>query len=96
MQTKNIFLEGESPTLKFHKKDHGMPADWNFFAASHGKGENDGAGGDVNNSVHGERCFRENQLLVVLNCLLHWPKANIPNSLLRGLKQQRLVKQPNI
>ena len=37
--------------LLLHQKDHGMPADWNFFATSHGKGENDGAGGDVKNAV---------------------------------------------
>ena len=31
-----------------------MPADGNSFATSHGKGENDGAGGDVKNSVWGK------------------------------------------
>ena len=25
--------------------------DWSFFATSHGKGENDGLGGDVKNAV---------------------------------------------
>ena len=44
----------------------------------------------------GKRCFRENQLLVILNRLLHWPKANILNSLLRSFKQLRFVKQQNI
>ena len=28
-----------------------MPADWNFFATSHGKEENNGTGGDVKNAV---------------------------------------------
>ena len=37
--------------LRFHLEDHGMVADWNFFATAHGKGENDGAGGDVKNGV---------------------------------------------
>ena len=37
--------------LLLHQKDHGMPADWNFFATSHGKGENCSAGGDVKNAV---------------------------------------------
>ena len=91
-QFKNQF---NFTNLKFHEKDHGMPADWNFFTTSHSKGGNDGAGGDVKIQF-GERYFRENQLLVILNCFLHWPKANILNSLLRGLKQQRFVKQPNI
>ena len=34
-----------------HPRDHGMPAAWNFFATSHGKGENGSAGGDVKNAV---------------------------------------------
>lgn len=37
--------------LLFHKEDYGVKADWNLFATSHGKGENDGVGGDVKNSV---------------------------------------------
>ena len=37
--------------LRFHLEDHGMVADWNFFATAHGKGENDGAGRDVKNGV---------------------------------------------
>ena len=35
----------------FHESDFGIPADWNCFATSHGKGENDGVGGDVKNAV---------------------------------------------
>ena len=31
--------------LRFHQSDYGITADWNFFATSHGKGENDGVGG---------------------------------------------------
>ena len=30
---------------------HHPLADWNFFATSHGKGENDGVGGGVKNAV---------------------------------------------
>ena len=37
--------------LLLHQGDHGMPADWNFFVTLQGKGENDGAGGDVKNAV---------------------------------------------
>ena len=47
-QFKNQF---NFTNLKFHEKDHCMPANWNFFAASHGKGENGGAGGNFKNSV---------------------------------------------
>ena len=37
--------------LLLHQRDHGMPADWNFFVTSHRKRENDCAGGDVRNAV---------------------------------------------
>ena len=37
--------------LLFHESDFIIPADWNFFATSHGKEENDGVGGDVKNAV---------------------------------------------
>ena len=37
--------------IKFHEEDHGTPAAWNYFATSHGKGENDRVGGDVKNYV---------------------------------------------
>ena len=37
--------------LRFHLEDHGMVGDCNFLATAHGKGENDGAGGDVKNGV---------------------------------------------
>ena len=37
--------------ILFHKEDYGSTADWNFFATSHGKGENHGVGGDVKNAV---------------------------------------------
>ena len=36
--------------LKFHKDDHEV-IDWNFFATTHGKWENDELGGNVKNVV---------------------------------------------
>ena len=33
--------------LANHEADFGMPADWHFFATSHGKGPCDGVGGTV-------------------------------------------------
>ena len=47
-QFKNQFL---FTNLLFHEQDHQAKADWNFFATAHGKGENDGVGGDVKNAV---------------------------------------------
>ena len=46
LKTNTIYV-----IFDFTWEDHGMVADWNFFATSHGKGENDGAGGDVKNGV---------------------------------------------
>ena len=47
-QFKNKF---NAKNLKFHFHDYGISADWNFFGTAHGKGENDGSGGDVKNGV---------------------------------------------
>ena len=33
--------------LCYHKEDFGIPAEWHFFATSHGKGPCDGVGGAV-------------------------------------------------
>ena len=33
-KNKNNFVN-----IALHQKDHGMPADWHFFATAHGKGE---------------------------------------------------------
>ena len=33
--------------LCLHEYDFGMPAEWNFFATSHGKGPSDGIGGTI-------------------------------------------------
>ena len=35
----------------YHKEDFGIPAKWNFFAISHGKGPCDGVGGTVKHEV---------------------------------------------
>ena len=37
--------------ILFYEEDHGTSACWNYFATSHGKGKNDGVGGDVKNYV---------------------------------------------
>ena len=58
--------------------DYGITAHWNFFATSHGKGENDGIGGDVKNAVWRKTL----QLKVVLNNLAYFvdvAKAKFPS-----------------
>ena len=37
--------------ILFYEEDHGTSACWNYFATSHGKGKNDGVGGDVKKYV---------------------------------------------
>ena len=60
VDTVNYWSDGPSSQFKnqfnftnllFHEYDHHASADWNFFATSHRKGENDGVGGDVENAV---------------------------------------------
>lgn len=48
IQLKNKF---NFTNLLFHEYDRHASADWNFFATSHGNGENDGVGGDVKKAV---------------------------------------------
>ena len=47
-QFKNQFL---FTNPLFHGQDHQAKTDWNFFVTAHGKGKNDGVGGDVKNVV---------------------------------------------
>ena len=47
-QFKNQF---HFTNIVFHEEDHGTPECWKYFVTSHGKGENDGVGGDVKNYV---------------------------------------------
>ena len=61
-QFKNQFL---FTNLFFHKQDHQAKADWNFFVTAHGKGENDGVGGEIKNVVW---CKTLQQREVVKSC----------------------------
>ena len=46
--SKNQFV---LTNLKFHKNNHEVAADWNFFATAHGNGGNDGLSVDIKNDV---------------------------------------------
>ena len=77
--------------LKFHKKDHGMPADWNFFTTSHCKGGNDGAGGDVKNSVwwkvlQGKSAVGDLELFFTL------AKSKYPEFIIEGFKTAEICE----
>ena len=47
-----------------------MPADWNFFATSHGKEENKGTGGDVKNAVWRKVLLRIMKQIMVLQGII--------------------------
>ena len=69
--------------LLLHQKDHSMPADWNFFATSHGKGENDGAGGDVKNAVW-RKVLQNKAVVADLESFVSLAKAKFPSFTIEG------------
>ena len=66
-----------------HQKDHGMRADWNFFSTSHGKGENDGAGGDVKNVVW-RKVLQNKAVVADLESFVSLAKAKFPSFTIEG------------
>ena len=64
--------------LANHEADFGMPADWHFFATSHGKGPCDGVGGTVKRLAARASLQRpyDNQIQTALQ-LFQWAKDNI-------------------
>ena len=65
-----------------------MPADWNFFATSHGKEEN-GTGGDVKNAVW--RKILQNEAVVGdLESFVFIVKEKFPNFAIEGFKSNEI------
>lgn len=62
----------------FHDKDHGMMAEWNFFATSHGKGENDGVGGNTKNHVS-QRVLQQKEVVGDLQQFVAIAQENFPS-----------------
>ena len=60
-----------------------MPADWNFFATSHSKGENNGAGGDVKNAVW-RKVFENKAIVADLESFGSLAKAKFPSFTIEG------------
>ena len=77
--------------LKFHKTDHGMPADWIFFATSHGKEENDGAGGDVKNSVW-QKVLQGKSVVGDLESLVTLAKSKYPEFIIEEFKTAEICE----
>lgn len=66
--------------ITYHEKDFGIPAEWNFFATSHGKGACDGVGGTVKRLAARSSLQRpyDNQITTPYE-LFEWAKENLPN-----------------
>ena len=66
--------------LAWHQEDFGIPAEWHFFATSHGKGPYDGVGGTVKRLAARASLQRPyaNQLQTPLQ-LFSWAKESIPH-----------------
>ncbi|CAM1301229.1 Uncharacterised protein r2_g1101 [Pycnogonum litorale] len=71
---KNFF------NLSQHEKDFGIPAEWNFFATSHGKGPCDGVGGTVKRLAARASLQRTyNQLILTPEQLYEFAVQAIPS-----------------
>ena len=60
-----------------HEKDHGVPAEWHFFAASHGKSPCDGVGGTVKRLVSRASLQLTTDAIDTADKMLYWCKENI-------------------
>lgn len=66
--------------ITYHEEDFGIPAEWNFFATSHGKGACDGIGGTVKRLAARASLQRPyNDQITTPHELYTWSKANLPN-----------------
>ena len=61
--------------LCHHSSDHGIDAEWHFFATSHGKSPCDGIGGTVKRLV--ARTSLQNKNILTVNEMFEWCKLNI-------------------
>ena len=63
----------------FHERDFGIPAEWHFYATSHGKGACDGVGGMVKHTVmlHCLRVTKPGEQITTARALYKWVKHNI-------------------
>ena len=60
-----------------HEKDHGVPAEWHFFATSHGKSPCDGVGGTVKRLVSRASLQLTTDAIDTADKMFHWCKENI-------------------
>lgn len=66
--------------ITYHEEDFGIPAEWSFFATSHGKGACDGIGGTVKRLAARASLQRPyNDQITTAYELYNWSKANLPN-----------------
>ena len=60
-----------------HEKDHGVPAEWHFFATSHGKSPCDGVGGTVKRLVSRASLQLITDAIDTAEKMFYWCKENI-------------------
>ena len=75
--------------ILFHKEDYGSTADWNFFATSHGKGDNDGVGGDVKNAVW-RKVLQQKEVVGDLVSFVWVAKSKFPSIVIEGFTKEKI------
>jgi len=78
--------------LAFHEEDFGIPAEWHFFATSHGKGPCDGVGGTVKRLAARTSLQKpyDNQIPMEL---YQWAKSNIHNIAFNFVSTQQVDEE---
>ncbi|KAK3910377.1 Leucine zipper transcription factor-like protein 1 [Frankliniella fusca] len=63
----------------FHEKDFGVPAEWHYYATSHGKSACDGLGGSVKHKarLHSLRASEPGEQITTPEALYNFAKANM-------------------
>ncbi len=70
--------------LCYHQEDFGCPAEWHFFATSHGKGPCDGIGGTVKRLAARASLQRPyNDQIMTAKDLFHFAESNIPSVVIK-------------
>ena len=71
------------------QRDHDMLAGWKFFTTLHGKGENDGAGGDVKNTVW-RKVLQDKTFVGDLESFVSVAKEKFPTFAIEGFKSNEI------
>ena len=75
--------------LLLHQRDYGMPVNWNFYATSHRKGENDSAAEDVKNAVS-RKALLNKVVVGDFESFVSVAKEKFPNFAIEGFKSNEI------